>query len=129
MLNKVISASSFILLTAILFEALFNPLDPVFLFFSDNPFVAVIRTLLVGGMVYFSFKKSVSGRTKKSLAVLGSMLIITGFVCLMLTPIQGTLIYNYFHYLDFLVMIEAGVIFSSVALSRAPITKISVKTA
>jgi hypothetical protein len=117
MTNKIIS--SVILTTSIVFSILAaaNPNNLLFLFASSNDVISISRLILAVGMVLLSFKGLVNNKEMKlAVKYLGLVLILFGGLSMLITPL-GSAIYNYVKLLDVMIIAEAGVIFTSCAIT------------
>jgi hypothetical protein len=117
MVNKVIS--SVILTTSVVFLALANsqPDNLLFLFLSPNELIGISRVVLGVGMVLLSFKGLLSNaRIRQAVKYGGLSLMAFGVLCMLITPLSSAL-YDYLKLLDIMIVAEAGVIFTSCALS------------
>jgi hypothetical protein len=117
MTNKIIS--SVILTTCIFFFALANanPDNILFLFLSSNPLIGFSRIVLAAGMVVLSFKNVLyNPQVRQAAKYLGLGLIAFGGLSMIITPL-GSAVYNYAKLLDWMIIAEAGVIFTSCAIT------------
>jgi hypothetical protein len=117
MVNKVIS--TIILATSVVFLALANsqPDNLLFLFVSSNKLIAASRVLLAAGMVLLSFKGLVSSpRFRQGVKYFGLSLIAFGALSMVITNL-GSALYDYMKLLDVMMIAEAGVIFTSCAIT------------
>jgi hypothetical protein len=124
MTNKVISST--VLATTIAFLALATtqPDSILFLFLSPDQTVGLLRILLAIGMVFLSFRGFInSSRVRSAAKYSGLVLIAFGISSLMFTGLSSA-IYDYAKLLDIMIIAEAGIIFTSSALTL-PQTAIS----
>ena len=117
MVNKVISGV--MLTTSIVFLALANsqPDNILFLFLSSNKLIAVSRIVLAAGMVALSFKGLIEKeKTRQSVKYAGLGLILFGILSMLMTGLSSAM-YDYVKLIDVMIIAEAGVIFTSCALT------------
>lgn len=117
MTNKIIS--SMILTTVIVFWILgnANPDNLLFLFVSANPLVALSRIVLAIGMVVLSYKNLLfHSRLRLAAKYTGLSLIAFGTLLMAITPL-GSAVYDYAKLLDWMIIAEAGIVFTSCALT------------
>jgi|SRR5665213_908696 len=117
MTNKIIS--SVFLTICIVFFALANanPDNLLFLFVSANPVIVISRIILASGMVLLSFKNVLSNpQIRQAAMYFGFCLIAFGALSMVITPL-GSAEYNYAKLLDWMMFAEAGVIFTTCALT------------
>lgn len=115
MTNKIIS--SVIFTTSVVFWALANanPDNLLFLFVSASPVANIARVVLGAGMMLLSFRRVLSSKQARSFVqYLGFGLVAFGAYS-MLTV--GGAMYDYIKLLDVFIIAEAGIIFTTCALT------------
>lgn len=117
MTNKIIS--SVILTASIVFFALSSsqPDNLLFLFLSPDQSVGLSRILLAIGMVAVSFKSFLSSERLRSAAKYGGLALMAfGMSTILFTSLSSAL-YSYIKLLDVMIIAEAGIIYTSCALT------------
>ena len=113
--NKIISL--FFLAVSIVLLALSksNPDNLLFLFVSNEPVANIARLMLTSGMTLFSFRRVITSRNFRDyVKYTGFGLMIFGFYSMISL---GGLMYDYVKLLDVFILGEAGVIFTTIALT------------
>jgi len=130
MLNKLTSTVILACSFAVMPETGKHPDSLLFLFISPNRWVSTLRLILAIGLFLISFNTlsnifSHSYKLRKNL--LGSGLFMIGFGLIgTLESSLGSIFYDYLKPLDLMIILEAGIILSSLALVTTPV-KSSVK--
>ena len=118
MVNKVIS--SVIFTSSLVFLALANsqPDNLLFLFLSNNKLIAVSRVILAAGMMLLSFKSLLHNKKlRQSVKFSGLSLIGFGVLSMLITSL-GSALYDYIKLIDIMIIAEAGVIYTSCAITH-----------
>lgn len=113
--NKIISL--FFLAVSIVLLALSNsnPNNLLFLFVSNEPVANIARLMLTSGMTLFSFRRVITSKNFRNyVKYTGFGLMIFGFYSMISL---GGLMYDYVKLLDVFILAEAGVIFTTIALT------------
>jgi|GEM_PF-5261310 len=129
MVNKVIS--SVIFTSSLVFLALANgqPDNLLFLFLSNNKLIAVSRVVLASGMMLLSFKSLLHNKKlRQGIKFTGLFLIGFGALSMLITSLSSAL-YNYIKLIDILIIAEAGVIYTSCAITQQLATAAKAKPA
>lgn len=127
MLNKLISTVVLGCSFAVMPASGKDPDGLLFLFISPNKWVGTIRLALALALFFISFKtfsKSFARNKKlqKGLLVSGLAFIAFGLVS-SLEASLGTIFYDYLKPLDLMIILEAGIIMSTMALTSLPTAK------
>ncbi|MBA3757998.1 hypothetical protein H0X09_04035 [Candidatus Saccharibacteria bacterium] len=122
MINKLISVVTLVGLIAVVLMARADSSDPLFYFLSLDPGATMLKITLVFGMLLMAFKNSFSSSNlRSSMAVFGLSLVTVGTAGLFM-PTFGNAIYDFLKPLDFLLLVESGLVYSAAAL-ESPIIK------
>jgi hypothetical protein len=113
---KFVSLISLMCALAILSVDLSSPSDPLFFIVSGGFLEEVVRFIMVGFLMTAAFTDLPSSRTfKRSLLILGWPLIMLGGVGFLSNSFDYSW-YNFLKPLDYLLMIELGVVMNVLAL-------------
>ncbi len=115
MTNKIISL--FLLTVSIVFLVLSksNPDNLLFLFVSNEPVANIARLTLASGITLISFRRIISSKSFRNFVkYLGFSLIIFGLYSMVAI---GGLMYDYVKLIDVFILAEAGIVFTTVALT------------
>jgi hypothetical protein len=92
------------------------PNSQLFFFVSSDKWIALSRLILVGAMIWLSFKGHISNlKMRRYIWLAGISFMSVGTALMTATQVNG-LLFDYFKPLDLLLLIEAGIIFSLVSL-------------
>jgi hypothetical protein len=120
MTNKIISSIILVAAFPIMAITPTNPDSLLFIFISNNKFVATARLALALVLVAISFGLiSFNQVTKKTFLYVGLGLIATGLIAGLASSL-GSFLYDYLKLLDVLIILEAGIILCSIALLPTP---------
>jgi hypothetical protein len=93
-----------------------DPMDPLFFIISNNIAVEITRVLFLAALalaVFFPIIKQ--AQMQKVMGCVGGLFIIAGIIGFMTNGLSY-LLYNYFRPLDFVILTEAGIVSTLLAL-------------
>src|SRR5438309_913173 len=106
MVNRLVSLTALLCLAGVVLFGKLIPSSPLFSFVSSNKWVALARLILVGAMIWLSFKGYITNlKMRRYVWLTGLWLISIGLAMIMATQING-LLFDYFKPLDLLLLIE-----------------------
>lgn len=125
MLNKVASTVILTSSFAVMPETGRHPDSLLFLFISPNRLVSTVRLLLAIILFLISFNAfsnlfSRSHTLRKNMLRAGLLLIAFGLISTLESSL-GSIFYDYLKPLDLMIILEAGILVSSIALVATPI--------
>jgi hypothetical protein len=121
MINRIVSLLVLLCVVVVLIWGVLSPSNSLFFFISSNKWLSITRLLVAGFLVWLCFRdmiyrpKHIRLAYKAGLATMG-----LGMFLFMLTQVQMSMLVDYLKPLDLLLLIEAGVILTSISLSAAP---------
>jgi hypothetical protein len=128
MINRIVSLLVLLCVVAVLIWGVLGPSNPLFFFISSNKWLSIVRLLVAGSLVWVSFGSVVNTAELKRTAYRGGLVLMgLGTLLFLLTQVQ-TALFDYLKPLDLLLLVEAGVIYSSVSLAAKPATKAKKKS-
>jgi predicted MFS family arabinose efflux permease len=127
MLNKLTSTVILTFSFAVMPETGKHPDSLLFLFTSPNQWVSTLRLILAIILFLISFNTfshffSHNHKLRKSMLNAGLFMIVFGLVSTLETSL-GSVFYDYLKPLDLMIILEAGIVLSSLALATTPVKR------
>ncbi len=124
MIAKLISVAIGLGILYVLSQSLLQASEPLFLFISNNPFVAIARLVLIAALVAISFKGFYNHLLRVGCQTLAVALTVVGIIGFTVTPLTYA-VYGFLKPLDFLLALELGAAFGICALSLPQLNEYS----